>query len=160
MTEYDTNNEALRGLVDRQFLKSQRYQQQQMRAVTAGAHPKILLFNAKMIRKCAGLGVPMFAHTIVRTAAHQLIEFTEGNSKDSPADGVWPHRKHASDIIHGTKAWALTEKQWLLIGHVGKEVAKDNGIRIKWGGDFKPLSKAGLGWDPAHWELDGWKLLE
>lgn len=150
MAEYKTNDEALAGLVDRTFLRSQRFQQQQMRAVTTGAHPKILLFSAKLVKKMAAMGVPMFPHTIVRTYAHQLIEFREGNSKDSPFDGVWPHRRHAVDIIHGTRAWALTPKQWALVGHVGKELAKDNSIKVEWGGDWSF-------YDPAHWELVGWK---
>lgn len=160
MKEYATEDEALAGLVNRPFLKSQKYQEQQWRANREGADAKIRLFTVKLIRKMAGLGVPMFVHCMVRTYEEQLNEHREGNSKDSPLDGVWPHRRHAADIIHSNRAWGLTDKQWLQVGHVGKQVASDNGIAIVWGGDFKPLNKSGLGWDPAHWELKNWRQMK
>lgn len=158
MQEYNTLNEALAGLVDREFLKTQRYQQQQHRANRNGAHPKIILFEAKLRRKLADMGVPMFCHTMVRTREQQQIEYNEGTSKDSPADGLWPHRKHAIDMVHSTRAWSLTPKQWQCIGHVGFEVAKANNIAIVWGGDDPGVNDS-FNWDPAHWELAKWKTL-
>lgn len=159
MKEYATNDEALAGLVDRVFLKSQKYQAQQMRATYMGAHPDIILFSAKLVRRMAQLGVPMFPHCVVRPYAQQLTEFREGNSKDSPADGKWPHRRHAVDLIHGTRAWSLTPKQWAIVGHEGFEVAKAARIKVTWGGDDPGVNDK-FNWDPAHWELTNWKTLE
>lgn len=151
-------NEALAGLVDRSFLASQRWQTQQHRANRVGAHPNIILFEAKLRRRLADMGIPMFCHTMVRTREQQMIEYQEGTSKDSPADGKWPHRAHAIDLVHSTRAWGLTPKQWQCIGHVGFEVAKANHIRVTWGGDDPGVNDK-FNWDPAHWELTNWKEL-
>lgn len=140
---------SLRGMVDRPFLKTAKYAQQQERADRKGANPDILEFERVLIRRMAALGVPMFAHEVVRSAEKQAQEFHEGDSKDSPADGVWGHRSCAVDIIHSGKGWGLTDQQWLIVGHTGKHL----GFKVRWGGDFKPLKASGLGWDPAHWEL-------
>lgn len=163
-------NEALRGLVDRPFLLSQKYQEQQGRAVRDGAHPDLIghfdvtgrcvergfiqVFQARL-RK---LDIPMFPHSIVRSEKEQRALFGRGASRDSTNDGVWPHRGCAVDMIHSVYAWNLTPEQWLLIGHVGKEAAAAAGIKVEWGGDWKkPGDK--LGWDPAHWQLANWRML-
>lgn len=105
-----------------------------------------------MQRRMKKLGVPMFAHTVVRTYEQQLAEFQQGDSKDSPKDGLWPHKGTAIDYVHSTKAWGLSDKQWQMIGHIGKEVAKAQGVALTWGGDWKF-------YDPAHWEITGWKAI-
>lgn len=168
-------NEALRGMVDRPFLNSQPWQEQQWRANRQGGHPDLIgqymalsgsrqgrlikpgfmqVFQAKM-RK---LDIPMFAHCVVRTEQEQRDLFKKGVSRDSPDDGIWPHRGCAVDFVHSTLAWNLTEDQWLLIGHIGKQAADAAGIKVEWGGDWKkPGDK--LGWDPAHWQLANWRML-
>ena len=105
----------------------------------------------------AALGVPMFAFQVVRTAEQQRQMVWDGVSRDSPDDGLWPHKGCAVDVIHSGKGWGLTDQQWLIVGHVGKELAQSLGIKVVWGGDFKPVKASGLGWDPAHWELLDWK---
>lgn len=152
MVEPATYSEALRGLVNREFLASQNYQQQQWRANRNGAHPAILEFERVLVKRLAKAGVPMFAHCVVRGQADQQRLFDEGKSKDSPADGMWPHRAFAVDIVHGVKAWNLTKKEWAVIGHYGKETAKSLGLKVDWGGDWRF-------YDPAHWQVTGWKLL-
>lgn len=151
MVEPATFNEALRGLVNRDFLASRKWQEQQWRANRTGADAGIVLFERKLIKAAERLGVPLFAHCVVRTPEEQLLLFQGGQSKDSPADGRWPHRKHAVDVVHSVRAWNLTNKEWAVIGHLGKEVAKASGVKVDWGGDWKSF------YDPAHWEISGWK---
>lgn len=148
---------ALDALKNEAFLKSPRYQEQQTRANLAGAHPDIVEFSRKVVKKAKSLGVPLFAHCIVRTKEEQAIAFGKGVSWDSPDDGLWPHRFAAVDIIHGTRGWIDSPKipnAWAVIGHLGKEVANSMDLPVVWGGDWK--SK----WDPAHWELRDWRDMD
>lgn len=150
--------DALRGMQDFAFLKTQKHQEQQWRARREGAHPDILEFERVFIRRAAKLGIPMFALHVVRTADEQMALFKAGASRDSPEDGLWPHKCCAVDLVHGRKAYDLTEQQWLLLGHIGHELAKAKGIEVEWGGDWKKPGQK-LGWDPAHWQLAEWKAL-
>lgn len=159
---------ALRTLQNRDFLLTQKYQEQQWRAVRQPADIRIVEFERAFVRRCKNLGVPVFAHCMVRTNKQQKLEFDEGNS-DIEKDG--PHvLGRAVDIIHSLRAWKLTEHEWLMLGHIGKEVAKSvkwterhpkghliehSGIRIEWGGDWRRKPSNLIGWDPAHWELEG-----
>lgn len=147
-----TMSDALRGMVDRVYLKSQNWQTQQWKADRKGAHPTILEFEKVFIARMKKLGVPFYAHCVIRTELEQAKLFREGVSKDSPEDGIWPHRGCAVDLVHGTKHWNLTKAQWALVGHVGKELATQRGLKVEWGGDWKF-------WDPAHWQVQGFKQL-
>lgn len=152
MVEPATYSEALRGLVNRPFLASQKHQEQQWRANRKGGHPRLVEFERKLVKRCADVGIPMWCHTFVRTAQEQQREFEEGHSKDSPVDGAWPHMAYAFDLVHGVKAWGLTKKEWAVVGALGKEVAAAMGLKVDWGGDWRF-------YDPAHWQISGWKLL-
>lgn len=152
LAQSKTYDEALRGLVDHEFLGSQTYQEQDWRANWAGADPRIREFARIFCMRMWKLGVPVYVHCAVRTAEEQLRLFQEGKSKDSPADGLWPHRKHAVDIVHGVRHWNLTDKEWKLLGHHGQQVAGSLSIPVEWGGVWKF-------YDPAHWEIKGWKAL-
>lgn len=60
----------------------------------------------------------------------------------------------ALDVIHMRRAWEnMPSDGWALLGSMGKEVARMQGLDIVWGGDFKSRP------DPAHWELNGWRKL-
>lgn len=145
--------EAVRLMVNRPLLADKhRMFNLSQRALRDGAHPDILRFEEVFTRRMAKLGIPVFAHCVVRTPAEQLKLYRGGQSKDSPADGMWPHKGCAVDLVHATRAWNLSSKEWLVLGHVGKEAAKSAGIAIEWGGDWKF-------YDPAHWQLAGWKNL-
>ena len=150
---------AHRAMTDPAWCKSQGFADQQMRAVRDGAHPGLLEFERRFVRRMAAIGVPMFAHCVVRTLEMQQKLFADGFSKNDGSKR-YPHRGFAVDVIHGTKAWGLNEAQWRLIGHVGVEVAASVGVDLTWGGDWK---EDGFGevidWDPAHWEVTGWKSL-
>lgn len=145
---------ALRGMVDRPFLQSQRYAEQQKRAVTEGCHPDIIEFNRVMVKRCARHGIPMFSNEVYRSDERQQLLHGQGHSKAGP--GQSPHQSgQATDIIHGVKGWNLNAEQWRLIGHIGKELATQKGIKLNWGGDDGPGDR--FNWDPAHWEIADWK---
>lgn len=143
-------DDALRAMMDRAFLKSQIYQEQQWRANRDGLHPWLLEFGPLLVRRMAKLGVPMFCHCAVRSAEDQAKAFAEGHSK--LRDG--PHMYGlAIDVVHGTRAWGLTRRQWDLVGHVGEELAKQRGLELEWGGRWRNP------WDPAHWQVRGWRTV-
>lgn len=137
------------------FIKSARYTEQQHRARREGAHPLILEFADKLVKRLAMLNIPVFPHCIVRTEEEQQSAYERHVSWDSPADGLWPHRFGAVDIIHSQFAWMdkpVIPHAWEVIGHVGKQVAISMGLNVVWGGDFPPGK-----YDPAHWELASWR---
>ena len=69
-----------------------------------------------------------------------------------------PHNKGcAVDIVHSVKGWGLTDRQWLVVGHVGKEVAAAKGFKLEWGGDWRNKPSDIIGWDPAHWQVTDWR---
>jgi peptidoglycan L-alanyl-D-glutamate endopeptidase CwlK len=46
--------------------------------------------------------------------------------------------------------WVITAENaglWLAFGRLGKEAG------LEWGGDWKPLDKYGIGWDPPHYQV-------
>src|SRR3546814_11533325 len=51
--------DALAGLVNREFLATQTWKDQQQRAVRDGAHPKVLKFEAAFVRRMQRIGIPM-----------------------------------------------------------------------------------------------------
>lgn len=153
-----TWREAVQRMVDYSQIASQKLQKQRMRPYADGAHPDILNFVALFYQRMDGRGIPVYAHTIVRTAQEQAQMVADGVSNDSPDDGHWPHNGCAADIVHSIHQWNLSEKEWLIFGEVGKELAIQRNIDIVWGGDWiKKGSEARVGWDPAHWELRNWR---
>jgi len=142
-------DDALRYLRDKKFLEDKRHQAQHFRARREGAHPDILAFERAFIRRMRKLGVPVFAHSVVRTHAEQRVIHLRGTGV-APGESAHNHGK-AVDLVHGLRAWDMPRPCWLLFGHIGKEVAQSLGIKVRWGGDFKSR------WDPAHWELHPWE---
>lgn len=141
----------LRGMIDRSFCFSEKYGLQQARADRGGSQPEILDFERKLVKRAFKLGIPLFAHCVNRGSEEQNRLFREGRSKARAGES--PHNYGAAvDIIHGTKAWVLTRKQWAIIGHLGKELAVQAGLAVTWGGDWKF-------YDPAHWELTDWRKI-
>ena len=144
-----TYRATLDGMRNVDFLRSEMYADQQQRANRKGAHEDILAFEKAFIARMASLGVPMFAHNMVRTTAEQNALFVKGVSKAKGKQGPHTHGC-AVDIVHSLLAWNLPDKGWKLIGHIGLEVAKTSGIDVTWGGKWKF-------YDPAHWELTNWR---
>lgn len=142
---------AVASMADKAFLATVRYQNQQWRATRTGAHVKILDFERAFIKRAKKLGVPLFAHNMVRTPDEQKRLFVQGHSKISGSAGPGPHMVGcAVDIVHGTRAWDLGRNEWAILGHIGKEEARRIGVKIRWGGDWSF-------YDPAHWELENWR---
>lgn len=149
--EPDTYKHALRELIDRPFLASVRYSEQQTRALRPRCHPDIIVFERALVKRLKAMGVPVFCHCAWRSDEKQQAAFDAGHSKARP--GQSPHNYGlAVDIVHGVRAWELSRKAWGIIGHVGKEVALQRGIKVQWGGDWSF-------YDPAHWELADWRSL-
>lgn len=140
---------ALSAIADRDFIHSDKYLEQQWRARRVGAHHDILLFEAKLVKKLRQIDVPAFAHCVWRTPQEQHDAFVRGVTKARPGES--PHNHGcAVDIIHGTRAWGISKMSWAIIGHLGKEIARQNGLKLTWGGDWSF-------YDPAHWELTDWR---
>lgn len=154
---------ALEAMRNTAFLKSPKWQEQQLRADRHGAHDKICEFTRKLVQRAALLGVPLFPHCIVRTVEDQASAFARGVSW-TPPTRPFPHRAFAVDIIHGTLGWMdrpVIPHAWEIIGHLGIEVAKSMSIKITWGGDWDNDGDSAdeRKYDPAHFELSDWRAL-
>lgn len=148
-----TYAQALAGLVDRPFLETERWQEQQRRAVRDGAHPDILEFERVFIRKMAKLGIPMFASEVMRSAKRQDELFALGTSR--ARGGQSAHQVGcAVDLVHSVKGWAMSKKEWELVLHTGREVAVAKGLKVE------NLADLTGGFDPAHWQLKDWKAIK
>lgn len=149
-------SEAVRSLGDRTYCQSEKYQKQQWMALETGAHVEIIDFRRTFIRRMRKLDVPMYAHNMVRTLDQQKALFVQGVSKTQGAQS--PHvLGMAVDIVHCQRHWKLSVNEWIIIGHIGKEVAGQMGIKLIWGGDWGRKSPTDVGWDPAHWELANYR---
>lgn len=166
----ETFQEAYRGMVDAAFLSNRKWQEQQWRALRnfyerrphpsfpeiadvralIGAHPDMLDFERKLVKRFADMGIPMFCHNFIRDGAYQDALKAAGHSKTDESAHEYGC---AFDLVHSTKGWNLDKRQWALIGHVGKEVAQQCGLKITWGGDW-------AFYDPAHWELVNWRKIK
>lgn len=152
---------ALRAMIARDIVEHPtRMIDLRMRANRLGAYPKLRLFETKFVNRFAKIGIPMFAHNMIRTAQEQEALFVRGVTKSRA--GKSPHNFGlAVDLIHPLLLWDnMTPDMWKMVGHVGKEVAKQNGVSIVWGGDWSDPDGDGIGWDPAHWEIADWKNLK
>lgn len=151
----DAYHAELRAMMDRAFCFSRAYVDQHMRADRIGADARITEFADKLVHKAFKLGIPLFAHCIIRGSADQNALYRRGVSKARAGES--PHNFGcAVDIIHGTKAWDLSAKQWQIVGHLGRELAKSLGLAVTWGGDDPGVDDR-FDWDPAHWELSDWR---
>ncbi len=148
----------LRDMIDRAFCEGQRYKEQQHRADLTNAHPALLEVLRKSVRRLKKMGVPVFAHCVLRSPSDQARLYAKGLSNAKPGES--PHQYGlAFDLIHGVKAWNLTDRQWAIIKHVVFEVAAACGVKLRWGGDWDgdgDIHDQRL-YDPAHFELADWR---
>ncbi|RWQ34082.1 MAG: M15 family peptidase [Mesorhizobium sp.] len=141
--------QSLASIADRKFCEGVKYSEQQLRADREGAHPDVIEFGRLLVKRMRKLNVPMFESCMWRTMDDQQAAYVLGNSKAKPGES--PHNYGcATDVIHGIRGWDLSRQQWAIVGHVGKELAAQRGFKMIWGGDWKF-------YDPAHWELAGWR---
>lgn len=149
----ETYAQALAGMVDREYLASRGYLEQQGRAVRDFAHPDLLEFERVFVKRMAKLGVPVFVAEFIRSAKRQDDLFALGNSRARGGQSAHQYGC-AFDLVHSTKEWGLTTKQWQLLGHIGKELITQKGLAVDsaaWP-DFN-----GQFYDPAHWQIIDWK---
>lgn len=155
--------QALEAMRNAAFIKTAKWQEQQLRAERNGAHPLITEFARKLVQRAAKLGVPLFPHCIVRTYEDQASAYARGVSW-TPPTRPYPHRAFAVDIIHGKLGWMdkpPIPHAWEIIGHLGLETARSMGIKITWGGDWDADGDTSdeRKYDPAHFELSNWRDL-
>ncbi len=119
-------------------------------------HPTFRPLAAELIARLIEADIP---HKIIftsRTQAEQDAAFASGHSKvryskhqDGLAIDLCPWDQF---LIHGDDklAWSTDDPAtvivWKRMGVIGKALG------LRWGGDFKPLNKLGLGWDAGHFE--------
>ena len=114
-----------------------------------GVHPDMIVFVLAFVKECGERGLPLFPIELVRDQARQDMLFRQGRSK--ARFGASAHNYGmAVDMVHLTRFWDMSEKQWAAIAVIGKEVARKRGLKVTWGGDWNF-------YDPAHWELTDWK---
>ncbi len=142
-------HDALRYLRYKDFLLTQRWSDQQMRADRRDAHPDIIEFEKAFIARFKRLGIPMFAHCVWRTPEEQTQLYVTGRSRALPEDA--PHCGGvAIDLIHSIKGWDIPNEAWSLVGEIGNEVAAMRNLKVEWGGKWEF-------YDPAHWQLMDWR---
>lgn len=150
LPEPTTYGGALKVMVNRPFLATWKHREQHLRANRVGAHPDILAFERAFVARFKRVGVPMWAHSVVRDEAEQNRLYVTGVSLATA--GKSPHNHGlAVDLVHGTLAWNLPKSSWEIVGHVGLEVAAQLGVKLEWGGTWRRF------YDPAHWELSDWR---
>jgi hypothetical protein len=136
-------------LVDWSVIKSKRYQRQLVKTPRGNMHPRMVEFSLKFNLELQKRGVPFYVFEFHRSAERQNDLKAGGLSKAS--GGRSPHQwGFAFDLVHCTKYWDLTPKQWAFVGAIGKEVARRMKLKVVWGGDWDF-------YDPAHWQLANWK---
>lgn len=153
--DFEFYRDARAELVDAAYVASREHADRQWRAMRIGAHSEIVDFTRLFVAKMASYSIPVYPHEFVRSAEKQRQLYADGFSKALPekAPHCWGM---AVDIVHSHLNWALTPKQWEFFGAIGKELAIQRGISITWGGDWPPIREK-VGWDPAHWQLTGWR---
>lgn len=126
---------------------------------------RIMEWAALFIEELRRANCPFYVHSAFRTREQQDKHVRDGVSKTP-----WPAAAHcqgkAVDIVHGLFHWDLTDNEWLWVGAIGRQVheklmaktPKADRWPLVWGGSWnKGRGPTVLGWDPAHWEIGGWK---
>lgn len=142
---------AAQGLVDRGAADSIALSARVLKTSTEGAHPLILDFTRAFLKDLKARGFPFFPHSFFRSGKVQNELYHQGVSKARAGQSAHNFGM-AVDLVHYRRLWGLTEKEWSVIGLIGKEVARRRNIKVTWGGDWSF-------YDPAHWELRDWKKM-
>lgn len=147
--------QAVAGMVDRPFLASQNWQEQQHRADRSGAHPHVLEFERLFVKRMAKMGIPVFASEVLRTAERQNDLFALGTTRAK--GGQSAHQFGcAVDLVHSVKGWQLSPLEWAVMEHVGRELAKARGLAVH---NLHGPDGQWSFYDPAHWQVVGWKAV-
>jgi hypothetical protein len=148
---------AAYALADAPALKRKDVRRRQTDVMYVGVHPDVVQFYKAMFAACKARNIPVYAFEMLRTEERQNKLYAEGRTKAKA--GQSPHQYGmAVDIVHATKYWQMSKKEWDIIGSIGKEVARRRHINVVWGGDWDGEEGRPNFWDPAHWQLANWKL--
>lgn len=114
-----------------------------------GVHPQIWDFQTAFVKTARAMSVPIIPFELFRSPERQEQLFAQGRSKARA--GKSPHNFGcAVDLVHFTRWWDLAQDEWELLGAIGKEIARKQGVKMVWGGEWKF-------YDPAHWEIADWR---
>lgn len=107
-----------------------------------GAIPEIRDFERTFVKRLAKLEIPAYCASMMRTSAEQAHLYVTGESPDMPG-----HSAHelgqGCDILHSDYGMRLPKLCWQVLGHIGEEVAIQQGNGVLWGGILRP----------HHWEI-------
>ncbi len=146
---HKTHVEAARSLAEPNASKSLWVKIQQTENDYIGVHPDIIEFWKAFSKAMKRRNIPIRAFEFVRSAERQQELYDKGRSKASAGFGAHQYGM-AVDIIHATRGWNLSKKEWDCMVAIGKEVARKRNIKLDSGHDWNF-------WDPAHWEIDNWQ---
>jgi len=144
-----THQAAIARLVQPAVVQSAPYRDRVLSVPWYDADPDLIAFQRAFIAEMQRRGLPFFAHTIWRDEVTQNRLYREGRTRARFGQSAHNYGM-AVDIVHFGRYWDLTEKEWAVIGLIGKEVARKRNIKVTWGGDWSF-------YDPAHWELADWR---
>lgn len=131
------------------------------RANWYGVDARLKMFAGHYIEQARRRGIPLYVNEALRSNARQQELWAEGRSKIR-TDGSHG-RGCAVDIVHARHGWNLEDEEWIWLGSLGRSVADRLRLPIQWGGDWDedgvPVikDKNETFWDPAHWQIRGWR---
>ena len=141
--------EAAQSLTDWEAFKDAGVKSRLQSTEFEGLNPLLSDFLRAFLKELHRRGIPMYCFETVRSVERQAMLKEQGVSLAGPGES--PHQDGlAFDLVSATKYWGLTNKQWEVIGAIGFEVARKRGVEVDWGGNW------GF-YDPAHWQLTGWR---
>ena len=141
---------AAYALADAPAVKRSDVIKRQTEVMYEGVHPEVVQFYKAMYAACKARNIPVEAFEMLRSEARQNALYAEGRSQAKAGNS--PHQYGmAVDVVHSTRYWQLSKKEWDILGSIGKEVARRRNIKVEWGGDWDF-------WDPAHWQLKNWRI--
>ena len=130
-------------------LATQKYKEVTKAYDYRGVHPDIVVFWRAFDKHCKKRNIPLWAFEFVRSKKRQATLYQKGRSKAKAGES--PHQYGmAVDVVHATRSWNLTKKEWDVLGSIGKEIARKKNLKMEWGGDWKF-------YDPAHWQIKDWR---
>lgn len=146
-----THQAAAQALAAPDLVKSKRFLEREWEIDRSLLNPQMRDFADALMRDLKRRGIPLFIHCGLRSDSEQNRLYAAGRSKARAGQSAHNYGC-AIDVIHLTKGWELTQKEWAIIGLIGKEVARKRCLKITWGGDWNF-------YDPAHWEFTNWRAL-
>lgn len=106
---------AVRGLIDRKWLKSQAYKDWWSATDLSHAHPDLADFLGRLRRRTARMGIP------VRVEGRETLY-------------------DVAYVVHSNLGRQLTAKQWEVLAHLGREISRQYSLNVGWGGHMMPAT--------------------